>query len=135
MQGWNRGDLFPDTGLPWVFPSPNMPSWETAVLYPGMVLLEGCNVSEGRGSTLPFQLFGAPFSDQKRLGDAFRCEFGLGVAAKPALDVPNGFGMTDKKDGCWHATIVKDTVHSTGKWPFLPTFYSAVATPAHSRAF
>lgn len=61
--GWNRKDAFPDTGLPWVFPSPNMPSYETALVYPGMVLFEGTNVSEGRGTTLPFQLFGAPFLD------------------------------------------------------------------------
>lgn len=67
MRGWQRTDDHRRTGLPWFFPSPNMPSWETALLYPGMVLLEGTNVSEGRGTTLPFQLFGAPFLDQKRL--------------------------------------------------------------------
>lgn len=67
MEGWKRGDFFPDTGLPWCFPSPNMPSWETALLYPGMVLFEGANVSEGRGTTLPFQLFGAPFLDQQAM--------------------------------------------------------------------
>ncbi len=66
-EGWRRGDFFPDTRLPWVFPSPNMPSWETALLYPGMVLFEGTNMSEGRGTTLPFHLFGAPFLDQAKL--------------------------------------------------------------------
>jgi uncharacterized protein YbbC (DUF1343 family) len=64
-EGWRRSDFFPDTSLPWIFPSPNMPTWETALLYPGMVLLEGTNVSEGRGTTLPFQLFGAPFVNQR----------------------------------------------------------------------
>ncbi len=63
VQGWAREDLWPATGRPWVFPSPNMPSWETALLYPGMVLLEGTNLSEGRGTTLPFQLVGAPYLD------------------------------------------------------------------------
>ena len=61
MEGWWRDSLWPETGLPWVLPSPNMPSWETAVVYPGMVLFEATNVSEGRGTTRPFELFGAPF--------------------------------------------------------------------------
>lgn len=67
MKGWNREDFFSDTRLPWIFPSPNVPSWETSLLYPGMVLLEGTNVSEGRGTTLPFHLFGAPFVNQREL--------------------------------------------------------------------
>lgn len=61
MDGWWRESLWPQTGLPWVLPSPNMPSWETALVYPGMVLFEATNVSEGRGTTRPFELFGAPF--------------------------------------------------------------------------
>jgi uncharacterized protein YbbC (DUF1343 family) len=61
MRGWRRDMRFPETGLPWVPPSPNMPSVETAAVYPGMCLFEGLNVSEGRGTTTPFQLFGAPF--------------------------------------------------------------------------
>ena len=61
MQGWNRSMLYRETGLPWVFPSPNMPTPETALVYPGQVIWEGTNVSEGRGTTLPFELVGAPF--------------------------------------------------------------------------
>jgi uncharacterized protein YbbC (DUF1343 family) len=61
MQGWSRSMLFRDTGLPWVFPSPNMPTPETAIVYPGQVIWEGTNISEGRGTTLPFELVGAPF--------------------------------------------------------------------------
>uniref|UniRef100_UPI00405612D1 exo-beta-N-acetylmuramidase NamZ family protein n=1 Tax=Candidatus Electronema sp. TaxID=2698783 RepID=UPI00405612D1 len=61
MQGWTRSMFFADTGLPWVFPSPNMPTPLTALVYPGQVLWEGTNVSEGRGTTLPFELVGAPF--------------------------------------------------------------------------
>ncbi|MEZ6063370.1 MAG: DUF1343 domain-containing protein [Planctomycetaceae bacterium] len=61
MTGWRRAMLFPDTGLPWVPPSPNMPHWKTTVLYPGQVLLEGTNLSEGRGTTLPFEVVGAPW--------------------------------------------------------------------------
>jgi len=61
MQGWQRTMLFRDTGFPWVFPSPNMPTPETALVYPGQVIWEGTNISEGRGTTLPFELVGAPF--------------------------------------------------------------------------
>jgi uncharacterized protein YbbC (DUF1343 family) len=63
MQGWRRSMLYEDTGLPWVFPSPNMPSPDTALVYPGQVLWEGTNISEGRGTCLPFEIFGAPFFD------------------------------------------------------------------------
>jgi uncharacterized protein YbbC (DUF1343 family) len=61
MEGWRRSMLFPETGLHWIPPSPNMPTFDTAEVYPGMCLFEGLNVSEGRGSTTPFQLSGAPF--------------------------------------------------------------------------
>ncbi len=61
MRGWRREMYFDDTGLSWVFPSPNMPSLQTALVYPGQVLWEGTNVSEGRGTTLPFELVGAPY--------------------------------------------------------------------------
>jgi uncharacterized protein YbbC (DUF1343 family) len=61
MKGWWRDSLWPETGLPWVLPSPNMPAFETAVVYPGMVLLEATNISEGRGTTRPFEIIGAPF--------------------------------------------------------------------------
>jgi len=61
MKGWKRKMLFDDTGLPWVQPSPNMPTLDTAIVYPGICLLEGTNISEGRGTTRPFEIFGAPF--------------------------------------------------------------------------
>jgi uncharacterized protein YbbC (DUF1343 family) len=61
MAGWQRGQGFEQTGLPWVLPSPNMPSVETAFAFPGTVLLEGTNLSEGRGTTRPLELFGAPY--------------------------------------------------------------------------
>ncbi|MFO7853170.1 MAG: exo-beta-N-acetylmuramidase NamZ family protein [Bacteroidota bacterium] len=63
MKGWQRAMTWHDTGLPWVLPSPNMPSVNTAMVYPGMVLIEALNISEGRGTTLPFELCGAPFLD------------------------------------------------------------------------
>ncbi len=61
MQGWRRKMWFDETGLPWVMPSPNMPTLDTALVYPGMCLFEATNVSEGRGTTRPFEIFGAPF--------------------------------------------------------------------------
>lgn len=69
MNGWKRGMYFGDTGLPWVLPSPNLPTPETALVYPGQVLLEGTNLSEGRGTTRPFEIFGAPYLDPRRLAD------------------------------------------------------------------
>ncbi len=63
MEGWKRKMWFEDTGLPWVLPSPNMPAVDTAAVYPGMCLLEATNLSEGRGTTRPFEIFGAPFVD------------------------------------------------------------------------
>ncbi len=63
MEGWTRSMWFDETGLPWVMPSPNMPTLDTATVYPGMCLLEGTNLSEGRGTTRPFELFGAPWID------------------------------------------------------------------------
>lgn len=63
MTGWSRTMTFDQTHLPWVMPSPNMPTLETAVVYPGQCLLEGTELSEGRGTTRPFELFGAPWID------------------------------------------------------------------------
>ncbi|MCX7975154.1 MAG: DUF1343 domain-containing protein, partial [Candidatus Aminicenantes bacterium] len=63
MEGWKRKMWFDETGLPWVIPSPNMPTLDTATVYPGQVLFEGTNVSEGRGTTKPFELCGAPWID------------------------------------------------------------------------
>jgi uncharacterized protein YbbC (DUF1343 family) len=82
MQGWSREMLFADTGLPWVLPSPNMPTADTALVYPGGCLLEGTNVSEGRGTTRPFELFGAPFVDHRALALAMREDGGPGMIAR-----------------------------------------------------
>jgi uncharacterized protein YbbC (DUF1343 family) len=63
MEGWRRSMFYDETGLPWVMPSPNMPTLETAIVYPGSVMIEGTNISEGRGTTRPFEIIGAPFID------------------------------------------------------------------------
>ncbi len=69
MSGWKRNQIFAATGYPWVFPSPNMPSGTTALVYPGQVIWEGTNISEARGTTLPFELFGAPFLQHREILD------------------------------------------------------------------
>ncbi len=69
MEGWQRCMYFTDTGLPWVPPSPNLPTPFSAMVYPGQVIWEGTNVSEGRGTTLPFEQFGAPFLDIHKILD------------------------------------------------------------------
>src|SRR5512133_1953917 len=87
-EGWRRGVGYRGTGLPWVFPSPNMPTPETALVYPGMCLLEGTNLSEGRGTTRPFELFGAPWLDSGRLADELRALKLPGVAFRPVSFQP-----------------------------------------------
>ena len=88
MQGWSRALWFDDTDLPWVTPSPNLPTLETATLYPGTVLFEGTNVSEGRGTTRPFELLGAPWLDAARVVASLRLAFdeagARGVRAREA---------------------------------------------------
>jgi uncharacterized protein YbbC (DUF1343 family) len=74
MKGWQRYMYFQETQLPWVAPSPNLPSPVSAIVYPGQVIWEGTNVSEGRGTTQPFELFGAPYIDPDRILDALNME-------------------------------------------------------------
>jgi len=88
MKGWERRMLFGDTGLPWVAPSPNLPTPGSALVYPGQVLWEGTNVSEGRGTTQPFELVGAPFMDvQKILPYLIKAKL-PGVVFRPAVFEP-----------------------------------------------
>ncbi len=86
--GWRRDHLFDQTGLPWVLPSPNMPTLDTALVYPGQCLLEGTNLSEGRGTTRPFELFGAPFLSGEALRDALEPEDHPGLGLRPVTFKP-----------------------------------------------
>jgi uncharacterized protein YbbC (DUF1343 family) len=86
-QGWKRDQLFADTGLTWVMPSPNMPTPDTALLYPGMCLFEATNMSEGRGTTRPFELIGAPYVDY-RWAQALQTKDIPGVAFREAYFTP-----------------------------------------------
>jgi uncharacterized protein YbbC (DUF1343 family) len=72
MDEWAREDFYDETDAPWVMPSPNMPTVDTAVVFPGTVYFEGTQVSEGRGTTRPFELIGAPFIESKTLSDALK---------------------------------------------------------------
>ncbi len=88
MRGWRRSMLFGDTGLPWVFPSPNMPSPLSALVYPGQVIWEGTNISEGRGTCLPFEIFGAPFIEHADILDRIRDTEIPGCLLRPLLFEP-----------------------------------------------
>ncbi|MBX3112209.1 MAG: DUF1343 domain-containing protein, partial [Fimbriimonadaceae bacterium] len=86
--GWDRRDLFPATGLPWALPSPNMPTPDTALVYPGQCLLEGTKLSEGRGTTRPFEIFGAPYIDGWRLAEELNATGLGGVVFRPVQFQP-----------------------------------------------
>lgn len=83
MRGWHRAMRFSDTGRCWVPPSPNLPRVESVAVYPGQVLLEGTELSEGRGTTTPFEVFGAPFVDPMALCDALGAFDLRAVAFRP----------------------------------------------------
>ena len=113
MEGWTR-DMYADaTGLPWVMPSPNMPTLDTAIAYPGTVLFEGTMLSEGRGTTRPFELVGAPWIDAERFAGEMNGAALGGVYFRPA-----GFEPTFQKHakqpcgGC--------QIHVTDRGAFQP---------------
>ena len=88
MEGWSRDQYWDETGLPWVMPSPNVPTDDTAVVYPGTVLFEGTMLSEGRGTTRPFELLGAPWIDAEPFTDRMN-DIGLaGAYFRPAVFEP-----------------------------------------------
>lgn len=95
MDGWEREMKFVDTNLPWILPSPNMPTIDTAIVYPGTALFEGTNISEGRGTTKPFELIGAPFIDAEKFASTLN-ELDLGgVNFRPVYFTP----MFSKHEG------------------------------------
>jgi uncharacterized protein YbbC (DUF1343 family) len=119
MDGWTRAMEWKDTGLRWVMPSPNMPTFDTAVVYPGGCLVEGTRLSEGRGTTRPFELWGAPGLDVEPL-----LELDLhGVALRPVEFTP-----TFQKHAGRSCSGVQ--VHVTDPWVFRPyeTYLRMLAT-------
>ena len=88
MEGWSRGMYFDQTGLPWILPSPNMPSLDTAFVYNATCLYEGTNISEGRGTTKPFEFVGAPFLKAEPLAEAMNALKLSGVIFRPVYFTP-----------------------------------------------
>ena len=88
MNGWRRSMFFNQTGLPWVAPSPNLPTPVSTMVYPGQVLWEGTNVSEGRGTTLPFELFGAPYLNPAKIAARIGDESIPGIVLRPVVFEP-----------------------------------------------
>ncbi|WNR45721.1 exo-beta-N-acetylmuramidase NamZ family protein [Paenibacillus roseipurpureus] len=88
-EGWERNMLFPITGRPWIMPSIGIPRFETALLYPGTCIIEGTNLSEGRGTTVPFEIVGAPFIDAQQLADEMNAKKLPGVVFRPVYFKPS----------------------------------------------
>ena len=88
MQGWLRGDWFDSTGLVWINPSPNLRSLNEAALYPGVALIEGTNISVGRGTDTPFELVGAPWVKPRVLADYLNSRLIAGVRFVPVTFTP-----------------------------------------------
>jgi uncharacterized protein YbbC (DUF1343 family) len=113
MEGWRRSMYFDETGLPWVLPSPNIPTLETAVVYPGAVLFEGTLVSEGRGTTRPFEMIGAPWIEAERFADALNQRQLPGTVFRPIVFEPTFHKHAHVPcDGC--------QIHVTDRSAFLP---------------
>jgi uncharacterized protein YbbC (DUF1343 family) len=127
MQGWRREMFADDTGLPWVMPSPNMPTLETAVVYPGTVLFEGTLLSEGRGTTRPFELVGAPGIEAERFAQQMN-GLGLpGVFFRPAVFEPTF--QKHAKQTCGGCQL-----HVTDRRTFKPVRTGAALIAAFHRA-
>jgi uncharacterized protein YbbC (DUF1343 family) len=92
MRGWRRSMMWDETGLLWVMPSPNIDNWETAVVYPGQCLFERTNMSEGRGTTKPFLLTGAPWVDAGKAADDLNSRGIRGAYFRPVYFVPRSAG-------------------------------------------
>lgn len=99
MKGWRRDQWYDDTHLPWVMPSPNMPTLETATVYPGQVYFEGTNLSEGRGTTRPFEIFGAPWIDGFELTRTLNALKLPGVVFRETWFTPTFSKFKDERSG------------------------------------
>ncbi|MCU0251527.1 MAG: DUF1343 domain-containing protein [Vicinamibacterales bacterium] len=127
MEGWSRGMYFDQTGLPWVMPSPNMPTLDTAIVYPGAVLFEGTQLSEGRGTTRPFELLGAPWIDAERFSAELNALDLDGVHFRPVIFEPTFHKHA--REACGGCQI-----HVTDRQAFLPVLASAAVMAAFHRA-
>jgi uncharacterized protein YbbC (DUF1343 family) len=101
VQGWRRDMLYPATGLPWVTPSPNIPTLATAIVYPGTCLFEGTMLTEGRGTTLPFELIGAPWLDADRVADDLNALDLPGLRWRAAAFTPSSYSRLYAGEVCY----------------------------------
>lgn len=128
MENWNRESYFEDTGFPWVIPSPNMPSPLTAMVYPGMCLFEATNVSEARGTTLPFELSGAPWIEDPHAFTAHLETYSLpGLIFRPLFFIPTFHKWKDQLVGGVQ-------IHVTDRRSFKP-FLTGLAMISAYRKF
>ncbi|HWL65563.1 MAG TPA: DUF1343 domain-containing protein [Actinomycetota bacterium] len=116
MEGWKRDTMYWDTGLPWVLPSPNMPTVDTALVYPGTGMFEGTNLSEGRGTTRPFELIGAPYI-KGALADSLRTKRLPGVQFREAYFIPTFSKYVNETVGGFQTFVTDphefDPIHTT----------------------
>jgi uncharacterized protein YbbC (DUF1343 family) len=116
MRGWKRDTMFWETGLPWVIPSPNMPTVDTALVYPGTGMFEGTNLSEGRGTTRPFELIGAPYIDGA-LADRLRTKHLRGIEFREAYFIPTFSKHANETVGGFQTFVTDpvkfDPIHTT----------------------
>ncbi len=110
MEGWQRQMFFADTGFPWVFPSPNMSSPLTALVYPGQVIWEGTNVSEGRGTTLPFELVGAPFIGQQQILEKLSTASLPGCVLRPIVFEPTSGKWGGQRCPGFHVHVTEPNI-------------------------
>jgi uncharacterized protein YbbC (DUF1343 family) len=127
MQGWSRAMYHDDTRVPWVMPSPNLPTLDAAIVYPGTVLFEGTNVSEGRGTTRPFELVGAPWVRPEPFAAALNGLNLPGVHFRPAQ-----FEPTFQKHA--RASCGGCQVHVTDRAAFRPVATGVALIDAFRRA-
>ena len=127
MEGWRREMYADETGLPWVMPSPNMPTLDTAIVYPGTVLFEGTMLSEGRGTTRPFELVGAPWIDAERFAREMNALGLPGVHFRPAVFEPTF--QKHAKQPCGGCQI-----HVTDRAAFRPVLTGAALIQMFRRA-
>jgi uncharacterized protein YbbC (DUF1343 family) len=127
MEGWRRDMYHDDAQAPWVMPSPNMPTLDTAIVYPGTVLFEGTNVSEGRGTTRPFELVGAPWVSAERFADALNKRHLPGVIFRPVVFEPTFHKHARQScGGC--------QLHVTDRHTFKPVLAATLLTEAFRQA-
>ncbi|MBM3316483.1 MAG: DUF1343 domain-containing protein [Candidatus Eisenbacteria bacterium] len=136
LAGWRRDMYFDATGLLWTMPSPNMPALETAIVYPGQVLLEGTNLSEGRGTTRPFEIFGAPFVDPpdvlSRLGGTAGCSPLAGALLREVAFEPMFQKHADRTCRGFHIHVVDRPAYAPVR--FTVSLLAAIRR-AHGDAF